>query len=222
MDRDFHTSCLIAQDVLQTRNAARDGETGFHRLTKQQSCRKSWISAVASRTCLNMAASTAFCITVALAGKNCAAQQLPLAPEPHTAPSQSHEQRALSAFAGPGSYSSSASSALVPASSYSVIRPALNPRIADSKFFLLNGLHFGTAVLDVELTQRCIASHQCREGNPLMPSSQAGQLSLSLSYVAVGAFASYEFKKHRSQYWWIPPAGGIAGHTAGIATGLSH
>jgi hypothetical protein len=172
--------------------------------------------------CLNMAMCAAFCIALALTGQNCAAQQLPLAPEPQTASVQPRVKLALSLSAAPVSYSSSATPAFVPSSSYNVIRQTHNPPIADKKYFLINGLHLGMAVLDVELTQRCIASHQCREGNPLMPSSQAGQLSVNIGYVALGAFASYELKKRRSQFWWLAPAGGIAGHLAGAATGLSH
>lgn len=41
--------------------------------------------------------------------------------------------------------------------------PLKASRIADSKYFLLNGTHLGMAVFDVEMTQRCIADHHCRE-----------------------------------------------------------
>jgi hypothetical protein len=64
------------------------------------------------------------------------------------------------------------------------MRPVFRPKIADSKFFLMNGIHLGMSVFDVEMTQRCIASHHCREVNPVMPSSHAGQLSVNFAIVA--------------------------------------
>ena len=95
-------------------------------------------------------------------------------------------------------------------------------RIIDGKFLLATGLHLGTALLDVELTQSCIASHQCREGNPIMPSSQAGQFAVSLGFVAYGSGVGYWLKKHGSRMWWLPDAAGIAAHSAGAATGFAH
>ena len=59
--------------------------------------------------------------------------------------------------------------------------PVTVPRTLGSSYFLLNGVHLGTAVFDMEMTQHCIATHQCREGNPLMPSSLAGQLSVDFA-----------------------------------------
>jgi len=99
---------------------------------------------------------------------------------------------------------------------------AVRTRTADSKFFLLNGIHLGMAVFDVEMTQRCIASHQCRETNPAMPSSQAGQLSVNFAVFAFSSGASYWLKKHGSRVWWLPPAFGAAAHSAGVATGFEH
>jgi len=142
-------------------------------------------------------------------------------PEPHVASPQLQEP--VAALAAPeklAAYFPSASPASVSTAGYIAARPVSNPRITDSKFFLINSLHLGMAALDVELTQHCIASHQCREGNPLMPSSQAGQLSISIGYVALGSCASYWLKKRKSPHWWLPPAAGITGHAAGIATGL--
>ena len=96
------------------------------------------------------------------------------------------------------------------------------PRVAGTKFFLVNGLHLGLAIADTEMTQQCIADHRCREGNPLMPSSHAGQIAVDLAFVAYASGVSYWFKKHRSTLWWLPPTGGIAAHTVGLATGLLH
>jgi len=95
-------------------------------------------------------------------------------------------------------------------------------RSLGASFFLLNGIDFGMAVLDVEMTQRCIATHKCREGNPLMPSSHAGALSVSIGLAGVGTWGSYQMKKHHSNIWWICPTGGIAGHVIGVASGLVH
>jgi len=58
----------------------------------------------------------------------------------------------------------------------------------------LNGLHLSVAIFDVEMTQHCIAVHHCREGNPLMPSSLAGELGVGFALVGYGAVVSYEFQ----------------------------
>jgi len=89
-------------------------------------------------------------------------------------------------------------------------------------YFLLNGLHLGMALFDVELTQNCIADHHCREGNPIMPSSRAGQLGISFGTFAYASGTSYWLKKHHSRYWWIAPAAGIVGHSVGVSTGFEH
>jgi len=132
----------------------------------------------------------------------------------------SSELYSSSIFSGTESSEPSGSS-----SSSGFIRPASpirTHRPIASSFYLLNGAHLGMAVLDVELTQHCISTHQCREGNPLMPSSQAGALSMSIGLVGVSSWASYRLKKHQSNMWWVTPTGGIAGHVVGIATGLMH
>ncbi|MBV8632571.1 MAG: hypothetical protein JOZ83_16715 [Silvibacterium sp.] len=95
-------------------------------------------------------------------------------------------------------------------------------RTADSRYFLVNGSFLGMAVFDVEMTQHCIADRHCREQNPLMPSSHAGQLGLNLGLVAGVSGASYWLKKHRSSLWWLPSATGIAAHSAGVASGFEH
>jgi hypothetical protein len=109
---------------------------------------------------------------------------------------------------------------LYPSASGSLsVRPSYKqPRVLDSKFFLVNGLHLGLAALDVSLTQRCIANHHCREGNPLMPSSFAGQFALDSAYVVTGAFVSFRLKKQESKLWWLSPVIGISAHTAGAMT----
>ena len=100
--------------------------------------------------------------------------------------------------------------------------PFKAPRTLSSSFYLLNGLHLGMAVFDVEMTQRCIATHHCREGNPLMPSSLAGGLSVNLALVGTGSYISYRLKKHRASLWWLSPTVGTASHIVGVTTGLMH
>ena len=102
------------------------------------------------------------------------------------------------------------------------VAPVTVHRTLDSKFFLLNGLHLGMAVLDVEMTQHCIATHKCREGNPLMPSSQVGQLGVNIPLVGYGSFVSYRLKKRTAKLWWITPVAGVVAHTAGAVTGFIH
>jgi hypothetical protein len=90
-------------------------------------------------------------------------------------------------------------------------------------YLVLNGLHLATTILDIEMTQHCIADHHCREGNPLMPSSHVGQLTVGFALVGYGSFISYRLKRHsESRLWWIPPASGIVAHTIGTTSGIAH
>jgi len=115
-----------------------------------------------------------------------------------------------------GSYAEPALSAAV-----NYVQPNYKqPRVMDTKFLLLNGLHIGLAALDIGLTQRCIASGRCREGNPMMPSSLAGQAAVGSAIVGYGFFVSYRMKKHESKAWWLSPVVGIGAHTAGAVTGF--
>lgn len=100
--------------------------------------------------------------------------------------------------------------------------PAYQPRMIDGRFLLINGAHLGMAMFDVAMTQHCMAEHQCSEGNPLMPSSQAGQISVDLGTVALAAVGAYWARKHNMRMWWMAPTVGIAAHTAGVATGFAH
>src|ERR1035438_3609493 len=84
------------------------------------------------------------------------------------------------------------------------------PRTLSKGFLLLNGLHLGMAVFDVEMTQHCIANHHCVEGNPLMPSSHAGQLGVNFALVGFGTFISYRLKKQENKLWLLSPTVGIA------------
>jgi hypothetical protein len=105
-----------------------------------------------------------------------------------------------------------------------VLAPPQNrfPRTANTKFFVLNGLHLGMAIFDVETTQHCLADHHCVEGNPLMPSSAGGQLGVNFVLVGFGAYASYKLKKDDCKLWGLSPTIGIIAHTFGVATGFAH
>jgi hypothetical protein len=100
--------------------------------------------------------------------------------------------------------------------------PMAKPRVMDKRYYFLNGMYAGMAVFDVELTQHCISEQKCREANPVMPSSQAGQLSVNFALVAYDAWYSYWLKKHHHKVWWIPPLSGSVVHAAGVATGFEH
>jgi hypothetical protein len=102
------------------------------------------------------------------------------------------------------------------------VPPPAPPRTADSRFFLLNGVHLGMALFDVEMTQRCIANHRCRETNPVMPSSQAGQISVNLALFAYSSGVSYWLKKRKSKLWLVPPSAGVVVHGVGVVTGFEH
>jgi hypothetical protein len=100
--------------------------------------------------------------------------------------------------------------------------PAAKAEVMDKRYYFLNGLHLGMAVFDVEMTQRCISEQKCREANPVMPSSQAGQLSINFVLVGCEAWYSYWLKKHHPKVWWIAPLSGSVVHAAGVATGFEH
>ena len=114
------------------------------------------------------------------------------------------------------------SASAMPAASESVLAPTAYkpPRTLSTGFFLMNGLHLGLAMLDVGLTQHCIADGHCREGNPIMPSSLAGQVAVDSAWVGWGTLISYKLKRNESRAWWVTPAIGIAAHTAGAASGF--
>jgi hypothetical protein len=161
-------------------------------------------------------------LVIAMGGWTCSAQEAAIAFEklPEAPPAQLHQT--LAAEVTPDLVASGMPSAFPSAAGFEPVHSAATPRVANARFFILNSLHLGMAIFDVEMTQRCIASHQCREGNPLMPSSQAGQLAVGFAFVAYGSGLSYWLKKHQSRMWWLPPAGGVVTHTVGVATGLMH
>ncbi|HUV70434.1 MAG TPA: hypothetical protein VMW15_12275 [Terracidiphilus sp.] len=114
-------------------------------------------------------------------------------------------------------YSGSSSSGFV------FVPPAPKPpRTLSKGFLVLNGLHLGMAIFDVEMTQHCIADQHCVEGNPIMPSSHAGQLGVNFALVSYSTFMSYRLKKKESKLWILAPTAGIVAHTVGVVSGFAH
>jgi len=95
------------------------------------------------------------------------------------------------------------------------------PRTLDSRYYLINGLHLAMALLDVGISQRCIATNQYKEGNPLMPSSLGAQLGVDFALVSYGSFVSYRMKKQGSSAWWVTPIIGVGTHSVGVAVGFN-
>jgi hypothetical protein len=173
---------------------------------------------------MNAAHGTILGLVIAMGGWACSAQEA-------TIPFRQIERDAqLSArLTVPGNeptgslFSSSLPSGVTPAAHLSAsaagfvrVPPATVSRTLDSRYFLVNGLHLTMAMLDVVVTQRCIATHQYREGNPLMPSSLGAQLGVDFALVGYGSFVSYKLKKQGSSVWWITPVIGVTTHSVGI------
>jgi hypothetical protein len=78
------------------------------------------------------------------------------------------------------------------------------------------------AVFDVEMTQHPISEQRCREAKPVMPSSQAGQLSINFALAAFDAWYRYWLKKHQHKVWWVPPLSASVVHAMGVATGFEY
>jgi hypothetical protein len=177
---------------------------------------------------MNMMHRVMFSLAIVIGGWTCAAQQV-------TIPFQqiAHDEQMIAALPPPGGelFSNLSSSSSFPAAPKpfaaggdGFIAPAspIESRTADGKYFLFNGMNLGMAVLDVEMTQRCIANHSCREGNPLMPSSHAGQLSINFAFVCYSSFVSYRLKKRGPTLWWLTPTIGITAHSVGVTTSIMH
>ena len=175
---------------------------------------------------MNAVQGTMLSVAIALSGLACSAQDTTIpfrqiernAQTPQLSASAAVPENEAAVGHAYGMLSGSSSSA-----GFVLVPPAAkSPRTLSAGFLLLNGLHLGMAVFDVEMTQHCIANHHCVEGNPLMPSSQAGQLSVNFAIVGLGTLASYKLKKQDSKLWLLSPTVGIAAHAAGVATGFAH
>jgi hypothetical protein len=171
---------------------------------------------------MNALHGTVLCLALAMGGWACSAQETTIPFGKIEQNAQQYPYLIASNGSAPEGFSSSVSLADPSASSYVRPFPVTNRGTLGAKYFMLNGLHLGMAAFDVEMTHRCVVAHTCREGNPLMPSSEAGQFGVDLAYVASGAFASYKLKKHRSSIWWLAPTVGASAHGAGVVTGFEH
>jgi hypothetical protein len=166
-------------------------------------------------------------LAIVLGSWACSAQQAPIPFDKIARNTQLSAELTLPPGVSSSSYSSSSSSpAVAPLepsmASFVRVPPVTYHKPMMSSFFLLNGMQAGLAVLDVETTHHCIADHHCQEGNPLMPSNQAGALGVNLGLVAYSSFLSHKMKKHGNKFWWIAPVTGISSHGVGIASGLAH
>ncbi len=175
---------------------------------------------------MNAIEGTVLSLAIALSGLACTAQDTPIpfrqiernALNPQLSASVTVPENEAAVGHPYGMLSGSSSSA----GFVSIPQTPRTPRTLSKGFLILNALHLGMAVFDVEMTQHCIANHHCVEGNPLMPSSQAGQLGVNFAFVGLGAFTSYKMKEQDSNLWVISPTVGIAAHAVGVATGFAH
>lgn len=167
---------------------------------------------------MNRMQSTALGLVLAMAACTCFAQEtsIPSAPLPDAPRLQAGLKPVVAEL--PCCFSLSVS----PVASAANLTPVRLDKTIDAKFVMLNSLHMGIMTFDVEMTQRCIAHHHCQEGNPLMPSSHAGQLAIGAGLVTYSSGLSYWLKKRKSRLWWIPPVAGVVAHTVGAATGFIH
>lgn|GEM_PF-6676545 len=163
------------------------------------------------------------CLVFLIAGANCRAQRtaVPFRQIEYEARRTAGQPLFGNVVAADSSRSGYSFAAAIPSSVFT--QPVdRQQRTLDAKFFLLNGLQIGLAAIDIGLTQRCIANRTCREGNPFMPSSLSGQLSVNSALIGTGMFVSYRLKKRQNKAWWISPVVGIAAHTVGAATGFKN
>ncbi len=144
-----------------------------------------------------------------------AAAQLPEEPQPQVLLAAMTPAEALPASPMPFAYSSSAIHTTPPPS-------PVRSRVFDRRYVLLNVVNLAMTVLDIGMSQNCIAAKKCRESNPMMPSSRSGQISVSVALFTYSAGSSYFLKKRKSRVWYVAPIMGIATHTVGFASGMSH
>lgn len=175
---------------------------------------------------MNAAHGTILGLAIVMGGWACSAQEV-LSPHGQFEPGAPLNTR----FTAPGNesvyspFSRSLSSGVAPSArssaSFTRVPTVSVPRTLDSRYFLINGLHLALALLDAGITQRCIATHQYQEGNPLMPSSFGAQLGVDFALVGYSSFVSYKLKKQRSNLWWLSPTIGVTAHSVGVGIGFN-
>ncbi len=95
-----------------------------------------------------------------------------------------------------------------------------NLQAGDKKFWVLAAANYTSAVVDIELTQSCIYSLTCREGNPLLPSGRKKAYPIQLGISTVTNIISYKLMKSGNTHWYIPQVAIISAHGVGITFGL--
>lgn len=161
-------------------------------------------------------------VSIVTGGWACSAQRPSVPLRQIEQDAQSQTQTIVALHDEASSFQSSAASSGSFVSRDPASRPPGSLRTSNTRYFLVNGLHLGTAMLDVALTQHCIANHACRETNPAMPSSAGGQVGVDVALVGYTSWVSYQMKKHQSRLWWFAPMIGAAAHVIGAETGIAH
>jgi hypothetical protein len=164
----------------------------------------------------------AFALSIAAGGWACSAQSLSVPFGQIERDAQSQTQKIVALNDDAGNFSSDAASESSFVSRAPSLRSTVPFQTSNARYFFVNGLHLGTAMLDVALTGHCIANHSCGEANPLMPSSAGGQVGVNCALVGYVAWVSYRMMKHQSRVWWIAPAIGTTAHAVGAGTGIAH
>jgi hypothetical protein len=88
------------------------------------------------------------------------------------------------------------------------------------EYWILTAITLGVTVVDVELTQHCLANGLCREGNPLLPSNRGKVYAIQLPLAIGVSYIGHRWHKDGFKYWWVPQAAVIAGHGVGIGFGM--
>lgn len=88
--------------------------------------------------------------------------------------------------------------------------PNKNPEL------VIDAVWAATAITDMGLTQRCIRSGQCREGNPTLPSNTAGMFAVGDGETALSMWAFHRFRVAHPRLAVLIPAVNIAAHGVGI------
>ena len=100
-----------------------------------------------------------------------------------------------------------------------VVAPMLAPRperkVIDRKFLILTGLATLFTVVDVELTQRCLHHHTCRELNPTLPTGHTAMYLANIPATGALFYWSYRRKDKGQKFWWLPALVDLVPHAAG-------
>ena len=96
----------------------------------------------------------------------------------------------------------------------------LNLNAGDKQFWILTAANYASAVADTELTQACMRSGTCHEGNPLLPSGRKKAYPVQLGISTITNIISYKLMKSGYKYWYVPQVAIIGAHGVGITFGL--